>query len=308
MDAYERLREILDTHPTGAPPSPAFTRILRTLFSPEEAELLTHMNFAPKPVEAIAAAAGVSVAQADLMLGALADRVLVFSREKDGKRSYGLLATIPGLFEFPFMRGVATPVLEELGKLWEEYYKDGLGASFSGHPTPVARIVPVGQAIDAPLKVHPYEEVRRLIDSVEFIGLGLCACRVTLRRCPKPVEMCLFFDAPARFLVAKQFARQITREEAHDVLKRAEEEGLVHTSTNAADKVGFICNCCRCCCIILRGLTELALPHAFAPSGFLAQVKAEDCMGCGSCAEERCPVGAIGMKEDVAVVEAGRCI
>ena len=308
MDVYERLREILDAHPTGAPRSPVFEKIVRMLFTPEEAEILTHMNFSPKPVEAIASDSGVPVAEADRMLGALADRVLVFSREKDGKRSYGLLPTIPGLFEFPFMRGEMTPDLEKLGELWEDYHRDGLGESFAGNPTPVARVVPVEKSVAAPLRVHPYEEVRKIIDSVDFISLGQCACRVTMKRCDKPTETCLFFDAPARFLVEKKYARRITREEAYAVLERAEEEGLVHTSTNTADKVGFICNCCRCCCIILRGMTELKLPHPFSPSGFRAAVKADDCIGCGVCADDRCPVDAINMKEDLAVVEAGTCI
>ena len=308
MDVYERLREILDAHPTGAPPSPVFDKILRILFTPPEAELLTHMNFSPKPVETIAAAAGAPVAEADRMLGALADKVLVFGREKNGKRSYGLLPAIPGLFEYPFMRGEMTPELVHLGKLWEDYHRDGLGESFAGSPTPVTRVVPVEKSVAAPLQVHPYEEVKKLIDSVDFISLGQCACRVTLKRCDKPTETCLFFDAPARFLVEKKYARQITRDEAYAVLERAEAEGLVHTSTNTADRVGFICNCCRCCCIILRGLTELNLPHAFAPSGFQAEVQADVCIGCGLCADDRCPVGAIGMKDDLAVVETVKCI
>ncbi len=308
MDVYEKLREILDLHPSGAPKSKTFDEIIRTLFTPEEAALLLHMNFAPKPVEAIAAAAGMTVEEADRMLASLADRVLVFGREKGGKRSYGLLPTIPGLFEFPFMKGEMTPEFEKLGKLWDDYHRDGLGAAFAGNPTPVARVVPVEKSLDAALRVHPYEEVKTLIDSVDFIGLGQCACRVTLHHCDKPTEMCLFFDAPARFLVEKKYARQITREEALAVLNRAEEEGLVHTSTNTADKAGFICNCCRCCCIILKGSTELHLPHPFAPSAFLAEVKAEECTGCGICADDRCPMDAIEMKDDIAVVTQEKCI
>jgi Fe-S-cluster-containing hydrogenase component 2 len=308
MDVYEKLREILDLHPSGAPKSKTFDEIIRTLFTPEEAALLLHMNFAPKPVEAIAAAAGMTVEEADRMLASLADRVLVFGREKGGKRSYGLLPTIPGLFEFPFMKGEMTPEFEKLGKLWDDYRRDGLGAAFAGNPTPVARVVPVEKSLDAALRVHPYEEVKTLIDSVDFIGLGQCACRVTLHHCDKPTEMCLFFDAPARFLVEKKYARQITREEALAVLNRAEEEGLVHTSTNTADKAGFICNCCRCCCIILKGSTELHLPHPFAPSAFLAEVKAEEYTGCGICADDRCPMDAIEMKDDIAVVTQEKCI
>ena len=308
MDVYEKLREILDAHPTGAPKSAVFDKILRILYRPEEAALLLHMNFAPRPVEAIAAAAAVPVEEADRMLGSLADRTLVHSREKDGRRGYGLLPTIPGLFEYPFMKGGMTPKLEELAKLWEDYHADGLGESFAGRPTPLARVIPVGTSVDASIRVHPYEEVKGLIDGADFIGLGPCACRISLRRCDKPTETCFFFDAPARFLVEKNCARQVTREEALDVLKRSEEAGLVHTSSNSADRASFICNCCPCCCIILRGRTKLDIAGAFAPSGFRAEVRSGDCTGCGICADERCPMGAIEMKEDRAVVTAAKCI
>jgi electron transport complex protein RnfB len=307
-NVYEALREILDAHPTGAPASKVFDEILRTLFTPEEASLAIHMTFAPKPLEAIAAKAGIETEDARKILENMADRAVIFSREKGGKFSYGLLPTIPGLFEFPFMRGVVPPVLEKLGKLWDQYHREGLGASFAGSPTPVARVIPVESAVDATLRVHPYEEVRHLIDTVDFIGLGHCACRITLRNCDKPTETCLFFDAPARFLVAKKYAREITREEAYAVLDRAEEAGLVHTSTNTADRAGFICNCCRCCCVILKGRTELDVSNAFATSGFLAEVRNDVCTGCGLCADGRCPMGAIAIRDDVAVVMQEKCI
>jgi Na+-translocating ferredoxin:NAD+ oxidoreductase subunit B len=308
MDVYEKLREILDTHPVGAPKSVVFDKILRMLFKPEEAAVLTHMTFSSKPVDAIAAAAGVPVEEADRMLGDLADRVLVFSREKGGMRSYGLLSVMPGLFEYPFMRGKMTPELENLGKLWDEYQSDGRGAAFAGNPTPLIRVVPVEKSLDASHRVYPYEDVKNIIDGVDFIGLGQCACRVSLHRCDKPTETCLFFDAPAQFLVEKKYARQITREEALDVLRRAEEAGLIHMSTNSADRAGVICNCCRCCCVFLTGRTQLDLASTFAPSGFLAEVKAKECTGCGICADELCPVGAIEMKEEVAFVTTEKCI
>jgi hypothetical protein len=51
MDVYEKLREILDAHPSGAPKSKAFDEILRILFTHEEAELAIYMSFSPKPVQ-----------------------------------------------------------------------------------------------------------------------------------------------------------------------------------------------------------------------------------------------------------------
>jgi Pyruvate/2-oxoacid:ferredoxin oxidoreductase delta subunit len=308
MDAYEKLRTVLDAHPTGAPPSPAIDRILRILFTPEEAALSAVMSFAPRPVPAIAAKAGLDPADAERMLEAMADRAVVFCREKDGKRSYGLLPTIPGLFEFPFMKGRTRPEHEELAKLWDEYHREGLGASFSGNPTPVARVIPVGESLEPAGRVHPYEEVAKLIGESEFIGLGRCACRIAAGACNSPTETCLFFDAPARFLVQRGYAREVGRVEALRVLGDAEKAGLVHVSNNSADRPTFLCNCCRCCCTILTCKTQLSLPNAFSTSGFLARVDAEACTGCGICADERCPVGAATMVEDVAVVAVEACI
>jgi Na+-translocating ferredoxin:NAD+ oxidoreductase subunit B len=308
MEVYETLRSILDTHPSGAPESAVFDKILRLLFSPQEASLAIHMNFSPKPLAAIATASDITTEEARQMLEAMAGRGVVFSREKDGNFSYGLLPTIPGLFEYPFLKGKDTPVLEELGELWQEYHREGLGASFAGSQTPLTRIIPVGESLAPQDRIHPYEEVAKLIGMVDFIALARCACRVSVGACNAPQEVCFFFDAPARFLVEKGFAREINRDEAIRVLDQAEEAGLVHTSSNSMDRPAFICNCCKCCCTILRGMTQLRLPHAFAVSAYISSVHKDECTGCGICADERCPVGAIKMTDDVADIDSGMCI
>ncbi|HQG33063.1 MAG TPA: 4Fe-4S ferredoxin, partial [Deltaproteobacteria bacterium] len=109
MDVYDKLRQILDASPTGAPPSKIFDEILRMLFSPEEASLAVHMGLSPRKLSVIAKDAGLPEDEAEKMLEAMADRAVIFSREKDGIRSYSLLPTIPGLFEFPLMKGIVTP-------------------------------------------------------------------------------------------------------------------------------------------------------------------------------------------------------
>jgi len=308
VDVYERLREILDAHPAGAPKSKAFDEILRTLFTPEEAEIAVHMSFTPRSIEDIASSAGVSLDEAEYLLEFMADKAVVFSREKSGALFYGLLPTIPGLFEYPLLRGKGTPLHERLGKLWTKYRKDGLGESFAGNPTPLARVVPVGRAIDNKITIHPYEEVATLIEKAEYIALARCACRVSVGACNAPREVCLFFDGPARFLVERRYAREISREEAHHVLNEAEEAGLVHTSSNSAERASFICNCCPCCCIILTCHTRLHLAHGFATSGFQPQIDNNTCTGCGICADERCPMGAIAIENALAVVDIERCI
>ena len=308
MDVYEQLREILDTHPSGAPKSAAFDKILRILFTPDEASLAVHMSFAPKSIESIARAAGIEPVEAEKTLENLANKAIIFCRDKSGERSYALLPTIPGLFEFPLMKGGGTPETDELGKLWEEYHHDGLSAAFSGSPTPVARVVPVNKSIEPKDRVHPYEEIAKMIEDADYIAVTQCACRVSIGKCDAPKDVCMIFGPAARFLVSRGFGREVDKKEGLETLDRAEKAGLLHTSNNSSDRANFICNCCPCCCTILRGRTSLNLPHAFATSPFEASVDEGECTGCGVCAEERCPMGAIEMRNDVAVVYGENCI
>ncbi len=308
MNAYELLQQMLDTHPSTAPKSKIFDEILHILFTPEEAQIALAMSFKNKSLADIAAAASLPADIAEQRLEEMANKAIIFSRTKDGKKYYGLVPTIPGLFEFPLMKGKNTPQTERLSKLWEDYHKEALGAGFSGNPTPLMRVVPVEKSITAQTTVHPYEEVKRFLDDAKFIALTNCACRVSVDKCDAPKDVCLIFDSPAEFLVERGYARRVSREEAIKTLDRAEEAGLVHTSNNSRDKAGLICNCCPCCCTVLRGRTQLGHPHAFSTSRFEARVKSADCTGCGICAEERCPMGAIQLKDGVAMVLAEECI
>ncbi len=308
MDIYEQLREVLDSHPATAPKSPTVIEILSILFSPEEAAMAAVMSFKAADIAKISAAASIDETAAEKLLESMADKGIIYSKSKDGKHLYGLVPLIPGVFEFPFMKSDGSPMFKRLGGLWEKYHHEALGASFSGNPTPLMRVVPVGKSLTPANRVHPYEEVKHFIESAAYIALADCACRTSVGKCDAPRDMCLIFEGPGEFLVERGFARHITREEGLGVLDRAEKAGLVHTSNNSADKATLICNCCPCCCTVLRGKTQLGHPHAFEPSRFEARVNEGDCTGCAICADERCPVGAIEMKDGIAVVGVSECI
>ena len=308
MSPYELLQAVLETHPAGAPKTDSFMEILQILFTPEEAALAATMNFKSKSPDLIAKAAELDEATALRLLESMASKAIIHFTEKDGKKKYGLVPTIPGLFEFPFMKGGGTPMHDKLGMLWEKYHHEALGNAFAGNPTPLMRVVPVEQSLTPKNRVHPYEEVKQFIMKAEFIGLTNCACRVSVKACDKPKDVCLIFDGAARFLVATGNARAISTDEGLAVLARAEKAGLVHTSNNSSDRAGLICNCCACCCTVLRGRTQLNHPHAFEPSRFEARVDAVACTGCAVCAEERCPVKAITMNDGIAAVDVERCI
>lgn len=308
MDAYEELREILHKNPIGAPESDAFDEILRILFTPEEARLACSMAFVPRNVPVIAASAGVSEELAEDLCESMAKKGILFSREKNGETGYALVPTMPGLFEFPFMTGSGGPQHGRLAELWGRYHREALGHEFGGSDTPVIRVIPIEQTVDARSEVLPYEILSNMFDSVETFGLAHCACRVTTAACDRPRETCLMFDNTARFLIDRGFAREITKEEAQQTLRDAEEAGLVHTCNNSRDRLTVICNCCPCCCAVLRGLTELHNPHAFARSRWHASVESALCAGCGMCRDERCPVAAVELRDEVAFIHESQCI
>ncbi len=99
----------------------------------------------------------------------------------------------------------------------------------------------------------------------------------------------------------------ITREEALAFLDRAEQIGLVHTVSNVMEGVGYVCNCCGCCCGLLRGITEWGIEHSVAQANYFAVIDADACSDCGTCVE-RCQVRAISEADGVPVVDRARCI
>jgi formate hydrogenlyase subunit 6/NADH:ubiquinone oxidoreductase subunit I len=308
VDIYKRLQERLDINAAGAPASESFDKILRMLFSPEEAEVVVHLTFRLQPVSKLAQKTSIESDKLIVMLEGMADRGVIFAKLKPGDENrYSLLPTIPGLFEFPFMRPERTPNVKELGMLWEQYHHDGMGNSHAGSPTPQMRVVPVQETIPMTSEVLPYEVVSEMVSRAEFISLTNCACRVSKGACDKPLEVCFSFDDMARFLVERDRARFVDKEEALKVLKFAEEEGLVHTINNSQDKLGVICNCCGCCCTLLRGITELNNPNAIATSSYVVSYTPDECIGCHLCVE-RCPMKAVEENEDKIKLYQERCI
>jgi len=306
-EVYEQLRELLDRHPTGCPPAPEIIEILKTFFSEEEARAALGLGFRPFSVEDVARRAGVEPEEARLCLESLADKAVVFVREKEGSVGYALLPVMPGIFEFPFMKGMPDDMREKLTPLWRSYLPK-LGKVFGGTDTRFSRIIPIQEEVESEPGVLPYQKVYEMIDQASVVGIGTCACRDLERKCDAPREACMLFDETCTYLVERGFGRYISKEELKEKLKEFDEAGLVHQINNVQERLTFVCNCCTCCCGLLRMSLEWGNPPVFTTSGFTPVVDAELCNGCGICAEERCPVQAIEVVDETAVVHRELCI
>jgi len=114
MDNYEKFRQIIDSHIAGAPKSKHFDEILEMLFSKEEIAVAIHMNFKSKSAESIATGSSIPLNEVEKRLDSMADKAIILSRKKDGKKLYSLLPTVPGIFEFSLAKKKEPPMQQKL--------------------------------------------------------------------------------------------------------------------------------------------------------------------------------------------------
>lgn len=310
--SYERLAEKLDEAALGAPRSGELLRILAELFTPEEAGLAAALSFRPTPVEKAAAAAGLEAGEAGRLLEGMADKGLVFARRGQKGDSYALLPVLPGIFELQFMKGEGGPRQTRLARLYERYYAESLAPRLAeGRSAGYARVLPVERTIPSPMEIYPYEEAGRYLRQGDGFALTRCHCRhqkeLIGEGCGAPQDVCMLFGPFAAFAVERGFARAATRAEMLDALDRSEAHGLVHVSDNVADRINFLCNCCRCCCGFLRAAGEVGRANVVAASRFGAVLDAASCVSCGACIE-RCPAGAVRQADDAVALDPKRCL
>jgi len=151
-----------------------------------------------------------------------------------------------------------------------------------------------------------------MVSNVQTVAITDCICRkekkLVGRGCARPLDLiCMYFTPWAEFAIDKGIAQKATVEDALKVLQRAENAGLVHLGVNVLENISGMCQCCPCCCGVLRTVTELKMPTGVAKSDFLSQVDIELCNGCESCLAV-CPVQAISMEDEKAVVNSAECI
>ena len=305
---YGRLAERLNAIPNGFPAteSGAELRLLAKIYEPEEAALASVMRLTAEPAEAIAERADVDMGQARRTLKVMVRKgQIAFSRE--GRQvTYRLIPFVVGVYENQLGR-----MDRELAALFEAYWQGIKGGSqVTGGPA-IHRVLPVREAVSAQLDVLPVQTAVDLIEGASAWGVQDCICRAQQKLvgkgCDSPLESCLVHAPVAGVFASSSDIRAISKEEALRILQETEDAGLVHSTMNHRADAHYICNCCSCCCAVLRGMRETDMPSAVAHSGYVAAVDEEACVACGAC-EARCPMGAITLPEDVSVVDRLRCI
>lgn len=306
-DVYARLREFLDRFPLGFPETPSGVeiRILKRLFTEDEAETAMLLTPLPEEVESIAARHGLQPYELGERLEAMAGKGLVFRVVREGETLYNAAPFMIGLYEYSVNR-----IDADLASLYREYYETAYMEEMGASDVPGFRVFPIAEEVRADFVLYPFLNLIEEVKRARRISVADCICRKEARLtgggCDHPLETCLSFGAAAEYYIENGLGREITAEEAIKILEVADRSGLVHAGVNTRH-LSNICNCCPCCCASMKGIVQRGHDkHKYMNALFEAVVAEDKCTGCGDCAE-RCPVGAVTV-EEVASVDRERCL
>ncbi len=305
-DVFRLLQRQLDQYSVGFPAtgSGIEIEILKRLFSEKEAHMFLDMSLLLEDAASAAARTGRDPAQTAELLEDMAKKGLLFRLRRADKIRYAAVPFVVGIYEFQLKnmeRGLADMV--------ERYFDEAFTKSIASITVPM-RTIPVNRSLDVSFPVAPHEDAREILKIQKKLAVAECICRkqqgLVGKGCDRPREVCMVFGSHADYFVENGLARYITVDEGLEILDAAEKGGLVNQPFNVVNP-GGMCNCCGCCCGVLKALNRLPRPADMVCSNYHARVDEALCSGCGVC-EDRCQMAAIELADDIARVDLDRCI
>ena len=324
-DSYHSLARRLNKFPQGAPPTEYLFRILKVLFSEREAKLVSLLPIKPFSDKKAAGIWKIALNDARVILNDLADRGILLDYENNGETTYSLPPPMAGFFEFSLMRyrnDIDQKTLSELFYQYINVEEDFIRNLFLDGETQLGRTFVNEEVLSNENSLHvlSYERASEVIRTASQIGIGVCYCRHKMehmgKNCKAPMEICMTFNRPAESLIRHKIARKVDVAEGLDLLEMAYGNNLVQFGENVQESVGFICNCCGCCCEALIAARKFGFLNPVETTNFIPEIEEGKCTGCGKCVT-LCPVEAMSLvsasdpgnpKKMKAKPDKGQCI
>ncbi|MCG6537120.1 MAG: 4Fe-4S ferredoxin, partial [Syntrophales bacterium LBB04] len=207
---YERLREHLDSLPTGYPKTKSGVelRILQRLFSEEEAEMACRLLPVPETGEQVAQRLGRDPRVVSDLLYRMSKKGLILRLKIKGAYHYMAAMFVVGILEYQVGH-----IDRELAKMFDDYMNEVFEQELILPQTPQLRVVPVQQSLEPVLEVKPYDELRKIIESQKTIVLADCICRkkssLLGHPCSKPLESCFAFGGIGEYYAENGIGRRV---------------------------------------------------------------------------------------------------
>lgn len=276
-------------------------KILEPVVTDEMAEVALHLEFRhPLSAEEVASRCGKTVEETSKLLWDLAVAGVCFINEIEGVDKYWHDSWIPGIMEMMVNNKENVRKYPQIAEAFEEYGRARGPATAGNFPVGIGlmRVIPIEKAIDGESRRASYEEVSKYLNEHEIFSVSDCSCRTAREIMGEGCghlkeDMCIQLGHAAEYYIRTGRGRKITREEAFEIIRRAEENGLVHQipNTDGSGKTHAICNCCGCSCLALR-TAEMYLNPDMCRSNYVSKVDKTKCVGCGECVEA-CQVNAL---------------
>ncbi len=312
---YVELQQHLDKQAVGFPATKSGVeiRILKELFTPEQASLALHLNYTPQSALDIynqVKSNSISLEKVKSLLEEIERNGAICSTLKNGTEHYFTMPLLVGIVELHGNK--ATP------QFWAdfgEYTSGEFGKAYASTKVSQLRTIPVEKSIPLEHRIATYDQIREIIKTTDGpIIASSCMCREGAKQRGKPChvttreETCMSFGDWARHFIKLGLAKEVTREKALEIMRQNEEDGLVLQPTNY-QKVDFVCACCGCCCGVLTRLKMSPNPAVNWAHNFYAVVDTEKCTACGICVE-KCQINAVKIDEQngYTTINLDRCI
>jgi len=305
-DAYEKLAEMFNQLPPGISYIPSIMQVLRLQYTSKEAELAVKVGLKGIKLDEVQRRTGIDKQELNRMLNRMADKGTMWitpGEENPNYRSVGIGG--PGLIETGAWGNIRFPYSVQLLKAMARFQREWATKAMPALGFPTNCVWPSPAAL--PDDAQPSDNVAEMMKQAGYWSVSTCSCRLPHwvaapgHHCNHILETCLILGKMGRWCVEHGMAREISYDRAVDLLKRCNEDGLVHTY----DPSWAICNCCADCCVFFVSLRETGA-NVLQRSNFVAHVDQKTCAACGTCAD-RCPVDAI-VVDDFAVINKDKCL
>ena len=276
-------------------------KLLEKIVTEEMAEVALALEYrGHRTAEEIAAKCGKSLEETKGLLNQLVDVGVSLIKREGEVDTYWYETWVPGIFELVVNHKENVAKYPQIGKAFDDYglMRNPIAAGNFPVGLGLMRVIPIESSIDGSSRKASSEEVSGYIQGARLISVSDCSCRtsreVMNQGCGHLKEdMCIQLDDAAEYYIRTGRGREVSKEEAFEIIRKAERDGLMHSipNTEGEGHTHAICNCCGCSCYALRAANMYNNPDMMR-SNYVSTIDKDKCVGCGECVEV-CPTNAI---------------